>query len=149
MATATTAPVRIKVPTHLWVVGAISLFWNAFQAVDYVLSQIRFPDYIAALTPEHLVLLEATSAWVTAAWALGVWGSVLGSVLLLLRSKWAVEAFGVSVLGFLIYGAYMYLLADALIVMGLGHLIFSLVIFFVALALFVYARGMRLRGVIA
>ena len=41
----------------------------------------------------------ALPAWLTAFWALGVWGSLAGSVLLLVRSRYAVQAFGLSLAG--------------------------------------------------
>jgi hypothetical protein len=38
-------------------------------------------------------------AWMTGVWAIGVWGALAGSVLLLLRSKWAVHVFAASLAG--------------------------------------------------
>jgi hypothetical protein len=38
-------------------------------------------------------------AWMYGPWVLGVWGAVAGSILLLLRSRWAMWAFGLSLVG--------------------------------------------------
>jgi hypothetical protein len=43
-------------------------------------------------------------------WTLGVWGAVIGTILLLVRRKWAVHAFALSFLGALvslIYGKFI------------------------------------------
>ena len=40
--------------------------------------------------------LDSFPVWASAMWAIGVWGSVLGSILLLMRWRHAVTAFAVS-----------------------------------------------------
>ena len=54
----------------------------------------------------------------TAVWAIGVWGGVLGSLLLLLRNKLAFPVFVVSFAAFLTSLLYVYGLSDAGKVMG-------------------------------
>ncbi|HYD28858.1 hypothetical protein [Brevundimonas sp.] len=53
---------------------------------------------------------NAMPAWMYAPWIAGVWGAVLGSILLLMRSRFAVHAFALSLLGALVslvYGQFM------------------------------------------
>jgi len=47
----------------------------------------------------------------TAVWAVGVWGALLGTILLLLRSRFAVEVLLASLVGFVISLVYAYLIA--------------------------------------
>ncbi len=82
-----------KIPAHYWVVAGLSLLWNAFGAVDYTLTKMRNPAYLANFPPEMMAAIDKFPAWMTIFWALGVWGSLLGSVLLLIRSRLAVTAF--------------------------------------------------------
>src|SRR3546814_16652880 len=77
----------VKTPWHLWAVGIVSLLWNAFGAFDYVMTKLRNPEYMAAFTPEQQSFFYSFPLWANVGWALGVWGSVLGSVLLLGRSR--------------------------------------------------------------
>lgn len=95
-------------PAHLWVVGIISLLWNAFGGYDYVMSRLRDPAYFANFPPDMLPYLDSMPAWVTAFWAIGVWSSVAGSVLLLARSRHAVTAFAVSLAGLVISTAWQW-----------------------------------------
>ena len=40
--------------------------------------------------------VDAAPLWATSCWALGVWGSFVGSILMLIRSRHATTAFAVS-----------------------------------------------------
>ena len=41
-------------PRHVWVVGGIALLWNAFGAMDYVMTQTKNEAYMSSFTPEQL-----------------------------------------------------------------------------------------------
>lgn len=94
-----------KTPWHLWVVGIIALIWNGFGASDYTMTQTENRDWFTGMgfdnaqTDAMLAFMETQPMWTHAAWALGVWGGVVAAVLLLLRKRWAVLAFAVSLLG--------------------------------------------------
>lgn len=90
-----------KTPWHLWLVGLLTLVWNAFGANDYTQTQLRNMDYLASMgyPPEGIAYLERFPAWAEAGWALGVWGALLGSILLLFRSRIALWAYFVSIIG--------------------------------------------------
>ena len=90
---------RTRAPLHFWIVAGLSLLWNAFGAFDYTMTNLRDAAYLANFPPGMMDYIDAMPLWATAAWALGVWGAVAGSVLLLLRSRYAVAAFAVSLLG--------------------------------------------------
>lgn len=104
-----------QTPWHLWVVGFVSLLWNAFGGYDYTMSQLRDPAYLEATmgqmgmsVEQSIAFLDSFPAWADALWALGVWGSVAGSVLLLLRSRFAVIAFLASLVGAVLSFGYQY-----------------------------------------
>ena len=99
-------------PTHLWVVGILSLLWNAYGAYDYTMSHIGGLEYFESmgLDAEAFAWFNALPTWSVAAWAVGVWGSVLGSILLLLRSRHAATAFLVSLVSAVLSFVYQYTL---------------------------------------
>jgi hypothetical protein len=108
---ATSAPARA--PWHLWAVGLVSLIWNAFGGYDYTMSQLRDPGYLQStmgpmgVTPAQAsAWLDTFPLWATCFWAIGVWGSILGSILLLIRSRYAAWAFAASFAGAAINFAY-------------------------------------------
>ena len=143
-------PSSAKAPWPLWVVGGLSLLWNAVGAMDFTMSVTRNAAYLKGLTPEQLAYFSSFPAWVMAAWGIATWGSVVGSVLLLLRRGLAFPLFLASFLGMLLTMVYNYILTNGLKAMGGGggSVIFSAVIAVISVLLLVYARAMRRRGVL-
>jgi len=145
-----TEPVTSSTPKHLWIVGVLSLLWNGFGAMDYVMTQTRNEGYMASFTPEQLEFFYGIPAWAVALWALAVWGGVAGSILLLLRRAVAAPVFLVSFVCAVLVAVQNYLLSNGLEAMGGGFpLVFSGVILVVAFLLYRYANKMRRQGVLA
>jgi hypothetical protein len=140
---------NIAAPWHLWLVGALALIWNGIGAFDYVMTETRNASYMSSFTPEQLAYFYGFPAWVIATWALSVWGGVLGAVGLLLRKRWAVPVFGVSLVTMVLTTFHNFVLTNGIaIVGGTGGLVFSAVIFAIAVALLVYARSLARAGVL-
>ena len=127
-----------KIAWHFWAVAIFALLWNAFGCYDYYMTNTVGDEYMASagMTADQIAYFNAKPAWLTAIWALGVWGGLAGAVLLLIRSKWAVEVFVVSFI------AYVVSLIDAYILdpmeggaggamMGMQAVIFALCVFFI------------------
>src|SRR4051794_30252145 len=96
--------VAARAPVHLWIVGVVSLLWNCVGAYDYVMTRLHNTAYIKASMPgvdpgAALAWIEGMPMYAQIGWGLGVWLGLLGSVLLLARSRWAVWSFGISVVG--------------------------------------------------
>lgn len=137
-----------KAPWHLWVVGAVSLLWNLAGVVSYMATELGQLEDMA-FPPEQLEYFYSFPAWAVAFWALGVWGSALGSLLLLLRKKLAVWAFGVSIIGLL--GTTFYERMVAVIPQSMqstGQNLFAVAIWVITIGLFVYASRMTAKGVL-
>jgi len=136
-----------KVPRHLWGVGVLALLWNGMGAFDYLMTETRNPSYLSSFTAEQLAYFNSFPKWAIATWALGVWGGVLGSLLLLLRRRLATPAFAVSLVSAALTFFYNYVLSDGLKMMGgVGGLVFSAVILLVAAALLFYSRRLTRNG---
>lgn len=107
---------RKPAPVHLWIVGILSLVWNlGGGGSDYVLTKIGNETYLQAAADAvglELSVVEAYFAafpvWMNIFWALGVWGAVAGSVLLLLRNRYAFHAFVVSIVGIAVSTYYQF-----------------------------------------
>lgn len=151
-----TASDRVKTPTSFWIVAFLSLLWNAFGANDYVQTQIGNRSYIegmtqgTGLTVDQLMdYYNGFPAWMDAAWALGVWGSVAGSVLLLLRSRFALHAFLISLVGLVFTTAWTIASPMPGQTSMLVPMIFTVVIFAVLIALIWYSRRMYAKRILA
>ena len=82
-------------------------------------------------------------------WAFGVWGALAGAIGLLLRKKWAVWAFAISIAGLLGTTIYNFGMSNGAEIMGSGGVMFTVVIWVVAIFLQVYACTQSRRGVLA
>ena len=138
-----------KTPVHLWIVGILSTLWNAFGAFDYVMTQSDNEAYMSQFPAEQRAYYETFPVWLDAAWALGVWGALAGSLLLLARSRHAVTAFAISLLGLAVSTIYTFgfsqppegLMSGIVIIM-------NIVIWAACIALLLYARRQAARGVL-
>ena len=143
------------VPWHLWVVGLLGLLFTLFGAYDYTMSQLGDRDYIAAAmepmgvnADDAVAYFSSFPLWADFVWALGVWGAVAGAVLPLLRSRFAVPAFIVSLVGLVLSNAYSLTNPMEGMTDSAATYVAVAVVAAVMVALTVYAHRMRRRGVL-
>lgn len=140
-----------RTPWHLWLIGVLALLWNAMGALDFTMTQLHSEAYLKDFTPEQKAYFFGYPFWGVCAWFVATWGSLVASLLLLLRRKLASPAFAAALACSLITFIYSYGIADGLKVMGAkanNALIFCGVIVTFAVLLLVYARAMAKRGVL-
>lgn len=144
-----------KAPVHLWIVGLLGTVWNGFGCYDYMMTRLRNLEYFQAMAPDSDP--EAMLAWVEGfpiyaqfGWGLGVWMGLAGSILLLMRHRWAVPALGLSLLGALLGLGYQILAAPPPPPpMDAGAMAFMpWVIILIAAALFYYAHRQKKAGLL-
>jgi hypothetical protein len=84
-----------------WLIAGIGLLYNGYGGYDYTMTRTRNVDYLNSMggAKDILAWIDAFPMWAQVLWPVGVWASVLGAVLLLLRSRHAVTAFLVSLIG--------------------------------------------------
>ena len=95
-----------RTPAHLWIVGILALIWSAMGCMDYLLTVMGNQTYLAKMPADTIAYMNSLPAWLTGAWAIGVWGGLLGSLLLLMRSRHAVLAYGLSLVAAVIAMGY-------------------------------------------
>ena len=144
--------VQTRTPVHLWIVGILSLLWSCFGCYDYLMTRMRNTDYIASSMPgvdpnTALAWVDSMPLYAQIGWGLGVWMGLLGSVLLLIRNRWAVWSYGLSLLGAVLSLGYQIALApplpgaDSPMMKAMPYVIIA-----VCAGLFLYARVMEKRG---
>ena len=134
----------------MWIVGALALLWNSVGAFDYVMTQTRNASYLAKFPPAQIEFFDNFPVWATAAWALAVWGGVVGSVLLLMRNRLAVPVFLVSMVAMVLATFRNYVLANGLEVFpDAASKIVTAMVFVIGVALYLYARAQQKQGVLA
>lgn len=148
--------IKRNTPWHLWAVGVLATLWNAFGAYDYVMTRQRDADYLQGMMPGMdpqavLAWIDAFPIWAQFGWGLGVWGGLLGSLLLLARSRYAVHAFAASLVGAVFSLGYQLAAAPPMPgaeALGAMNTVMPIVIIAVAALLLYYAQRQRGRGVL-
>jgi hypothetical protein len=144
---ATTAPVRV--PAHLWIVGVLALLWNGFGCFDYLMTNLKNETYLGQFTADQLAYMDSLPAWLTAFWAIGVWGGLAGSILLLMRSLHAVWVFGLSLVGAIVGLGYQMFMTKMPASMKEGAMgIMPWVIILIAAFLFWYSWSSEKKGLL-
>jgi hypothetical protein len=143
--------VAARTPVHLWIVGVLALLWNMIGVTDYVMMRTRNADYFRAVMPDlniadALAYMDSMSLLASTGWALGVWGAMAGTLLLLMRSRHAVLAYLVSLVGAVI--AFVLQFTGPIPPPGMDDPVVPIIVTGIAIALLLYARRMRSRGVL-
>lgn len=143
-------PTVAERPWHLIPVGIIALLWHAGGALDYLLTQIGYAPYTDQVPAAWLEYFNDMPGWVTGAWAVGVWGGLLGAILLLMREHWAPLALAASFFAVAAATVWLMLLAEVPMQQAVGMEFTWLMIAatVAALLLWLYARWMRRVNVI-
>ncbi|NNE49190.1 MAG: hypothetical protein HKP43_01525 [Altererythrobacter sp.] len=134
-----------KAPWHLWVVGIVTLLWNAVGIFSYMMTHLGKLEDLG-MTPDQIAFFDSFPAWSNALWAMGVWGAFFGSVLLLFRSRWAVTSIAISVVGLIGTTIYQNFMIE--VPAELQSLPLNLTIWATTLFMLWYARKMHSEGVL-
>lgn len=140
----------VKTPWHLWPVGILAILFNAIGVYDFVMHMVQGTAYLASagMTPAQIAHYQDMPVWMTLAWALGVFGAFIASLLLLFRKRLAFPVFMLSLAAFLVNLVYTYGLTKGGAVMGPPMAITNAVIAGLLLLFTGYAGAMTARRVL-
>jgi len=124
---------------HGLIAGA-ALAWNLIGLLMFVLEVFMTPAQVAALPTMDRAVHEAMPAWTQVAFGVAVGTGVLGSIGLLLRRRWAVPCFAVSLVAVLVQFGGAYLATPLWQASGVAGLIMPMVLVAIGVLLLRYAR---------
>ncbi len=131
----------VKPPVWFWVVSVIALLWNLMGVMNYLGQAFMKEELQAQMPSDQVALMENTPAWVTAAFAIAVWGGAIGCIGLLLRKKWGKAALAISLLGILVQMGYAFFMTNAAEVYGQTQgIIIPLLVITIGVFLLLFAR---------
>jgi hypothetical protein len=136
-------------PWHLWVIGIIGGLWSSIGVLSFMLTQLNVEAVMSRFPPQQREYFESFPSWAVAFWAIGVFGGVIGCLLLLLENRLAFHVLLASVIGAIVFNLGGLFLLGGLAVMretgALGLTVFPII---AAAFLAYYARAMSKRGVL-
>lgn len=135
-----TSKLTTKPPIWFWIVSVLALLWNAMGVMQYLGQAYNTEAFRANYTAEQLDLITNTPAWVVAAFAIAVFGGVLGCLLLLFRKKLAYTLFLISLIGVVIQMIYNLFIAKSVAIYGPSAVVMTLMIIVIALSLLRFSK---------
>lgn len=138
-----------RTPMHLWIVGILAFLWSCFGCYDYLMTNLKNQTYLSQFTPDQIAYFDSLPSWLTAFWAIGVWGGLAGAILLLMRSRHAVLVLGLSLVGAIVGLGYQMFMTTMPASMKAGIMgIMPWVIIGFAAFMFWYAWNAEKKGVL-
>lgn len=80
-----------------WIIVGVLMIFNIMGCINFTM-QLN-PDFVASMPEAHRAIIEARPVWATAAFAVAVFGGVLGCLLLLLRKSVSYYVFILALIG--------------------------------------------------
>ena len=137
-------------PWHLWSIGIIGGLWSSMGVISFMLTQMNVEAVMSRFPPQQRAYFESFPLWAVAFWAIGVFGGVIGCLLLLLEKRLAFQVLLASAIGTIVFNLGGLFLLGGMEVMretgGLGLTVLP-VIFSAFLAY--YAGAMSKKGVLS
>ena len=135
-------------PRSFYIVGVLALLWNLMGDAAYLMQVTADLPQLARTDAYQANLFAQMPGWAWAAYAIAVWGGTVATIALLMRRRFAVPLYAVSLIAVLVQFGHSFLGTDLLAVRGAGTALFPAMIVIIALALLLYARRMAKRGVL-
>ena len=134
----------IKMPTAIKVLAWIMVLWNALGVMAFVSQLLMTPEAIAQLPEEQQQIYNNIPAWSYAAYALAVFGGLLGSLLLALGKKLAFPVLVVSLAGVIVQQFHNFVVIDSISLMGWGIVILPAIVTTISVLLVLISqRGVK------
>ncbi len=121
--------------------------WNLYGVVQFLQTLQSTPESLRrmGMTAAQAAVYTSYPAWMTGAFAVGVWGGLAGSALLLARRAWAVPVLALSLLGYL--ALYVGDITEGVFAaLGAPQVAILTTVVAVATALLVWSRRLARRG---
>ncbi|MBW1296506.1 hypothetical protein [Aquimarina litoralis] len=101
-----------KVPKWYWVISILALIWNIMGVIAYLAQAYMTDEMVKAMPQSEQNFYNNFPAWVTAVFAIAVFSGTLGCIALLLRKKWAILLFIISMLAVFAQQYYNFFIQD-------------------------------------
>lgn len=139
----------ITKPTPLyWLISIVAIFWNFMGIIAYLGQAYISDDALKMLPEENQLYFSNVPAWVTAAFAVAVFGGFLGAIGLIIRKKWAYFLFVVSFLALVAQHVYNFFIQNYIEMTG-SQMILPIVTFIIALFLIYFSKQKSQQGVLS
>lgn len=137
-------------PWHFWPIVTVAFIWHLFGVIDYTATLFELDPWMQMLSQRQAIFVATMPARAVGAWAIAVWGGLLGALLLAMRARFAPFVLAVSAVGLIVMAIWGNLVSTpevndvaspAAAWILIGSAVFGLL-------LWLYARTQHRRGVL-
>jgi hypothetical protein len=143
---ATKSSDETSTPAWFWVISVIALLWYLMDISAFFMRVLMTDDAIMAMPENQQHLYRNMPLWVNVVFAGEVFGGAIGCVGLLLRKKWALTLFVVSILGVLSQTFHVYFLSDAIKTMGAPAVVMPLLAILIGMGMIGFTKSAISKG---
>ncbi|GAA0720912.1 hypothetical protein GCM10009430_21590 [Aquimarina litoralis] len=109
---------NIKTPIWFWIISVIALLWNLMGVMAYLAQAYMTDEILKAMPEADQNFHNNIPAWVTAVFAIAVFSGTLGCIALLIKKKWAIILFIISLVTVLAQQFYNFFIQDFVALTG-------------------------------
>lgn len=129
-----------SIPKWFWVISILALLWYLMDMSAYVMRTFMLQDMLINMPEEQQRLYITMPSWVNAVFAAEVFGGLFGSLCLLLKRRFALTLYCISIVGVLLQTTYLYFLSDAIQVMGTAAIIMPLIAIMIGVGMIAFSK---------
>ena len=135
-----------NIPVSFRVISILALLWNLTGVGMFFLQTNLSAKQIAGLPEPQRIVYGAMPSWLAIFYGIAVFAGALGALGLVLRRRWSMPLFAVSLAAVLVQMIALYALTPAWQASGASGLPMTLLVIGIAAFLFWYARRASARG---
>ena len=134
---------KTKAPKWFMVVAVIAFIWNLMGVMAYIMQVTMSPEVLSQMPEAKRLMYENIPVWVTSAFAIAVFGGILGSLALILRKGWAVSLLMISLIAVLVQMYYSFFMTEFVTIGSTSDIIMSILVIIIAILLVIVSRIAR------
>lgn len=105
-------------PKWYWIASVVALIWMVFGVLAWVADWMMDEATLAQMSAAQQQLYTNRPQWLFVVYAIAIFTGLLGAIGLLMRKRWSVMAFGVSLGAIIIQFGYTLTAMDAINLLG-------------------------------
>jgi hypothetical protein len=129
------------VPKWFWVIASLALLWFLMDMSAFFMRTFMLEEMLKDMSDQQQSLYMNMPSWITIVFAAEVFGGVLASICLLLKKRFALFLYCISIVGVLLQTCYVYFLSEAVNVMGMSAIIMPIVAMLIGACMVVFTRS--------
>ena len=133
-------------PAWFRVIAVVALLWFLMDISAFFMRVLMTEESLNAVPANQQHLYRNMPLWVNIVFAGEVFGGALGSVGLLIRKRWALPLFVVSILGVVSQTFHIWIRSDAISVMGVFAVVAPLVAILIGVGMIVLTKSAVAKG---